>query len=863
MITVRAATWRGVLIGLLPLAFPHSVRAQTACAAPAPASGEVAQTRWAAPLDRRISLHAREVSLREALDHVAAAGSLRFSYSAELLPLDRRTCISSTWTTVGDALAQLLRGTGAEPVSVGGTQVVLAPRTARAPEAEPLPAPPITVLDRIVVTGATTALARRPLPVALDVIDAAQLARRNVTTLAQALDGAVPGMWVWEQSPSSLVARYGSIRGASSFGVSYPKVYIDGIEVANPLLVTRINPDALDKIEVIRGPQGAALYGADAISGVINIITRKDASRGNGNHAQVSSDVGGVGSVFASTPALTQHHTLSFRSGSNVRSGGFALTGSSIGEFIPGEFARELAGNANVRFIGTRTNIVGTARFSAQSSGAAFSPLLTDSVPQILAAVTPRYRAHAGAPGDSDRPRAPGPWQIMADSVDTQSAQQYTIGTNATFVRNERWTHAAVLGLDGYRMHNVPNADAALPWGADEDRQPANGGADRGTVRLSSVAQFGTPDRTSATLTLAAEHSTLREHLNDPGSHASPSQPGSQPGPSQPAQRGHEQDVLWRSNTGLVGQARAAFGDALFLSGGMRLEHNGGFAADDRIAALPMLGAAFVMDAGSWTLKLRSAYGKGIRPPNSSIRETSWMDVQRSTSSNGLESEVQTGIETGVDVMLGSTFALHVTHFNQRATGLIQQVAMYREPEFGARRGFIYELQNVGEITNRGWELQASVGVGPLFVSGSLAQVDSRVQRAARGYTGDLRAGDRMLAVPARTANLSASWSMSGWFTSLSATRAYDWVNYDRLALAQAFADTEKPVRNLVGFRLREYWRNYDGVTRLRFSAARDLTQRFTIVVSGENLLNRQLGEPDNITVLPGRTVTLGARARF
>ena len=42
-----------------------------------------------------------------------------------------------------------------------------------------------------------------------------------------------------------------------------------------------------------------------------------------------------------------------------------------------------------------------------------------------------------------------------------------------------------------------------------------------------------------------------------------------------------------------------------------------------------------------------------------------------------------------------------------------------------------------------------------------------------------------MLAVPARTANLSASWSMSGWFTSVSATRAFDWVNYDRLALAQ------------------------------------------------------------------------------
>jgi iron complex outermembrane receptor protein len=632
--------------------------------------------------------------------------------------------------------------------------------------------------------------------------------------------------------------------------------------------VTRINPEALDKIEVIRGPQGAALYGADAISGVVNIITRRDASQGD-THAQVSSDVGGVGSVFAPAPALTQHHAVSFRTGSNVRSGGFALTGSSIGEFIPGEYARALAGNANVRFIGSRTNIVGTARYSAQSSRASFSPLLTDSVQQILASVAPRYRGYLAMPGDTSRLRAPGPWQMIADSVDAQSAQQYTIGTNATFVRNDRWTHAAVLGFDGYRMKNVPNEDAALPWGAEEDRQAANGGADRGTIRLSSIARFGNSDRKSATLTFAAEHSTLREHVEEPKPHAPSQQPGpSQPGTSQPGalqtdRHAPPQAVLWRSNTGLVGQARAAFGDALFLSGGMRLEQNGGFAADERIAALPMLGAAFVKDAGSWTLKLRTAYGKGIRPPNSSVRETSWMGVQRGANSSGLESEVQTGIETGLDVMLGNAFALHVTRFDQSATGLIQQVATYREPEPGARRGFAYELQNVGEITNRGWELQASVGIGPVFVSGSVAQVDSRVQRVARGYTGDLRAGDRMLAVPARTANLTASFAMSGWFTSLSATRAYDWVNYDRLALAQAFADSQNPLRNLVGFRLREYWREYDGVTRLRVSASRDVMQRFTLVLSGENLLNRQLDEPDNITVLPGRTVTLGARARF
>jgi len=104
-------------------------------------------------------------------------------------------------------------------------------------------------------------------------------ARQTSGTLSQTLNGSVPGIWLWDQSPSSLFAQYGSLRGASSFQVSYPKVYIDGIQVANPLLLTELSPDAVERVEVIRGPQGAALYGADAIGGVINIVSRRPTKR--------------------------------------------------------------------------------------------------------------------------------------------------------------------------------------------------------------------------------------------------------------------------------------------------------------------------------------------------------------------------------------------------------------------------------------------------------------------------------------------------------------------------------------------------------------------------------------------------------
>ena len=84
---------------------------------------------------------------------------------------------------------------------------------------------------------------------------------------------------MWSQSPSSAIGRFGSVRGASSFGVTSPKIYVDGIEVANPLVLTQFDPERIERVEVIRGPQGAALYGSGAISGVVNIITRHDGAR--------------------------------------------------------------------------------------------------------------------------------------------------------------------------------------------------------------------------------------------------------------------------------------------------------------------------------------------------------------------------------------------------------------------------------------------------------------------------------------------------------------------------------------------------------------------------------------------------------
>jgi iron complex outermembrane recepter protein len=172
-------------------------------------------------------------------------------------------------------------------------------------------------------------------------------------------------------------------------------------------------------------------------------------------------------------------------------------------------------------------------------------------------------------------------------------------------------------------------------------------------------------------------------------------------------------------------------------------------------------------------------------------------------------------------------------------------------------------LQNVGAIGNRGWELQSTATFGRLSLGSALSLVDSRVKRLASGYTGDLQAGDRMLDVPANTTSLTGAWTAARWFGSLTFSRAGDWTGYDRVAIADALTSGGVAARDLVGDRLRGYWREYDGVTRVRANVTRDLFRGLSLVLVGDNLLGQQRGEPDNATIVPGRTVTAGIKAKF
>ena len=831
----RPASPRRLLrVGSLVLAIGIATTAQ---AEPACTTGtrttSLGARAWPAPLDRLVSLHHQNLTLRDALDRLATAARLRLSYSAELIALDRRVCVSFDSVAAGAVLADLLDGSMVSPVVAGDDQVVLAPAPTQHRSGATHATQSVNVLDRVLVTGTASSATARVITGSAVVIDRAQLAKQNGSTLSETLNGVVPGLWVWDQAPSSIVAHYGSLRGASSFQVSYPKVYIDGIEVANPLLLTEMSPDAIERVEVIRGPQGAALYGADAIGGVINITMRHDGSAGE--PAQIRGSAGVAHSTFATGPVLVQEHALNLRAGDDLRSSALSLSVGSVGSYVPGGGSWDARGDGGFRLVGARSMVTGTARFYTKEAGQATNPLIATTQPPIA----------LQSEGESWRDgRLPDPDRMAGrvSSSASQSIHEYTLGGTASLFANETWTHALTLGLDGYRLSgDASSMPAGIPGSADSALRAARGSADRATLRASSEGHFGSPAGAATTLSVAAEHTVLSQRSEDASLGAR-----------------YSSYAGWQASTGLVGQLDASWRNVFFATGGLRLEHDAGLAGTAGLVSLPTVGGAVLHQFGLVTTKLRASYGRSIRPAGSAVR-ASWQ-ARDAIVQGTLAPEEQSGIEVGVDASIGRSWTIRATRFDQTAYNLIQSVAVTSSlmPTPGDGR-LLYALQNVGEIGNRGWELESGLLFGRLSVTGSYSLVDSRVRRLAYAYSGDLRPGDRMLGIPARTGGVSATWTTLRWSSSLAIARASDWIGYDGLALATA-SGVSAPV---TGAQLRDFWRTYPGVTRVDLLVTRQLVGALGLTLSGRNLLDVQRGEPDDLTVLPGRTLTAGLTAKF
>ncbi len=149
-------------------------------------------------------------------------------------------------------------------------------------------------LEKIIVTATRTEASQASTGSSATVITAEEVSQTGKDEFSDVLRD-VPGVTVSQSgSLGGLTNVY--LRGAKP---GHTLVMVDGLELNDPMSTDRsfdfsnLTMDNIERIEVIRGPQ-SALYGSDAMAGVVNIITKK----GRGKPEFSSSFEGGAHNTF-------------------------------------------------------------------------------------------------------------------------------------------------------------------------------------------------------------------------------------------------------------------------------------------------------------------------------------------------------------------------------------------------------------------------------------------------------------------------------------------------------------------------------------------------------------------------------------
>jgi iron complex outermembrane recepter protein len=133
-----------------------------------------------------------------------------------------------------------------------------------------------TVMGEVVVTASRTTEEIVTVPASVTVITAADIAATTAQTVPEVLKG-LAGIQVADFMGTGRQASV-DIRGFGETADSNTLVMVDGRKVNSPSMSgidwTAIPLSRIERIEIVRGG-GSVLYGNNATSGVINIITRK------------------------------------------------------------------------------------------------------------------------------------------------------------------------------------------------------------------------------------------------------------------------------------------------------------------------------------------------------------------------------------------------------------------------------------------------------------------------------------------------------------------------------------------------------------------------------------------------------------
>jgi TonB-dependent SusC/RagA subfamily outer membrane receptor len=593
-----------------------------------------------------------------------------------------------------------------------------------------------------------------------------------VADVGQVLQARIPGLRSIGNVGGVGASRDLRVRGTSSFSLGQrPVIYVDGVRIdtrqtewgttggsccsfsggAGEDRLGDINPNDIERIEVIKGPAAGTLYGSEGSNGVIQIFTKKGRSDSAPNWSLAAT--GGFQRYkpnfgtkfyprftgpdgFRAWDANEQLIENGFYGAADatVQGGGNAVTYFVSGGFTDeqGSIQPNWSRRGNLRLnlhwlAGEKLSFDVTSAFTRNriaslQSGNNWTSLLGNAVLGVP------YNAcvESDACANDHRPYGE-PWvsvRAIKDMETFDDAVRWTGGATINYNVSEAFTNKFQVGLDQVNEEKIRFTPFGYPYVYIPAGEKALGYRNARTVTLDYLGtlKYDLASSLGAQLSFGAQGfwDTERRNFAIGRGYAGPGVTTVGGGTVKEATENFSEEI----QVGFYGQNRLAFQDKLFLTVGVRVDGNSAFGDNYGLQTYPNVQLSYDMTNESFVpsfltqLRLRGAIGtSGLAPgafdkfqtftPFVALEDQSAVRAQTS-GNDELSPEKTTEFEGGFEAgLLNDRLGIEFTAFKAITKDALVSIGTAPSAAFGGS-----PRSNIGELQNTGWE--AAVRLTPV-----------------------------------------------------------------------------------------------------------------------------------------------------
>ena len=704
-------------------------------------------------------------------------------------------------------------------------------------------------MEQLVVSGNVVAIKKKADVSSVTVLTGDEIEALPGFNLTNILEGVVPGVTI--SSLGTTLGRTGEyfnsriqVRGADV------KVYVDGVVyAAGSAYLAMINKDDIDKVEIVRGPSAATLYGSGAIGGVILIYTKKGS--GDKTSINVKTSFGFQKSDYTeNNKQFQQVHNAEFYQG--IKNFSYVIGGNyrTQDDYLPKGSLKAGGGYANFTYNTGKFKFILSNNYN-----------MTD----LINSRYPVFDTISGAGiffrGYKDSAYYKNPYRIQSGNI----------SFNTSFQLTSWWVHNLIIGYSENRYHTLTDVGVytdttlikyfggggltAQDW-TSKDRTPS--------IRYNNVIKIGKiNDPFKMNILSGFEHSNTKhdEIIYNNELHYStaagftyfPNRVTGAP--------------FWNYNRAFTGaflQLSPSLKDKYFLVAGLRYEKS-----SVSIAVVnPKIGFTTNFELNNFIIKPRINWGRSITPPPYYITHPPPSFGPFIFVANpDIKPQEQHGVDVAVEAYdKKEKFKMEIIHYDN----IIKNSVSTKRTSFNNGTMLRIEYINIGKYRYQGWEISAEYKIGYFKITGNYSiikatYIDSFIGRKA------FHKGDKIDYIPDYAAGASVNYGIPKLFgksdrltVTLSMTSSgrmieMDWyhfhIDYNRWRAGNG--------STMPNFNSDYYYRETAAVTKYNLNIDYQFHPNLKFFVQAQNFTNNTTPDWDKSNPVPGASWMFGLNLNF